>query len=472
MKEKTVGQKIRIGVALLAVAAIVGLILYIIIGTGSHRDPAKNLAAGERYLEETDYEKAVAVFKKIIREDPDCEEAYQGLYEAYLGLGEEEKAEDILKNASKVSETEEIFFDPGEAEKPGADFEKMDAWLLSDWEKESDLQKLCHPNLMNGVYYTLHYDVDDSWNRYNNKIERFDPYTGERSIILEEENIDGSGFCVVDNKIYFASSLQYRENAANGGITVTEPAKLWAVDLETKEKTLLCDEIYMEVDRIMPLEDGLFLSGYKMEDCDDYFDWLGGRDWNMVIGYDGEIIVPLREKIWSGVANALILGEHLVTDGENTYAGLSRLNSRLEEEWSINASDYEETVALSDNKLFYTDSTGTQCDVNPIEYLKYVDLSTGKIHSTGLDARYRDLTLLEIPCVLNSMAYAVYTNIPIVDDGDDDWDDYMFCDIYDRNTAIQSGFTEEKGYYYYFYRYDLKKDQYIPLNEAAIAFEK
>jgi tetratricopeptide (TPR) repeat protein len=55
------------------------------------------LDLGEKYLLEMDYEQAVVQFTKLIEIEPKNPRGYTGLAEAYIGLGETEKAIDILR---------------------------------------------------------------------------------------------------------------------------------------------------------------------------------------------------------------------------------------------------------------------------------------------------------------------------------------------------------------------------------------
>ena len=85
---------ILVAVLLLLAADVAGIIAVY------HRSLAKEqyeeqCFLGERYLEELDYEAAIAAFEEAIRINPKREDAYLGMAEAYAGLGEYEEAEEI-----------------------------------------------------------------------------------------------------------------------------------------------------------------------------------------------------------------------------------------------------------------------------------------------------------------------------------------------------------------------------------------
>jgi len=60
------------------------------------------LELGEKYLLELNYEQAVVQFLKVIDIEPMNARGYIGAAEAYIGLGEEEKAIDILRQGLKI----------------------------------------------------------------------------------------------------------------------------------------------------------------------------------------------------------------------------------------------------------------------------------------------------------------------------------------------------------------------------------
>lgn len=60
-----------------------------------------NLASGEKYLEELDYENAEASYLKAIEIDPKQERPYVALAQMYMDQGEIQKAKDILEQGEK-----------------------------------------------------------------------------------------------------------------------------------------------------------------------------------------------------------------------------------------------------------------------------------------------------------------------------------------------------------------------------------
>lgn len=79
----------------LAAAAVIGVLL---IRNFSRKESYQAYAAqGQRYLEQEDYENAIAQFELALAENPDSEEAYVNLYYALTGAGYDIRAQLLLE---------------------------------------------------------------------------------------------------------------------------------------------------------------------------------------------------------------------------------------------------------------------------------------------------------------------------------------------------------------------------------------
>lgn len=88
---------IVVNIALLLAAAV---LVCLILGVGSKAEGhswQERYDLGVRYYSEGDYEAAALAFRAAIDIDPSRPEAYQGAAQAYLALGDEEAAAQILK---------------------------------------------------------------------------------------------------------------------------------------------------------------------------------------------------------------------------------------------------------------------------------------------------------------------------------------------------------------------------------------
>ena len=94
------------GICIVAVTAIITTV--VLIAGNSKSTIEKRLETANRYLLELNYEQAKAEFEEIIEVDPKCVDAYIGLAEAYEGLGEPEKAREILEEGYEKTKSDKI----------------------------------------------------------------------------------------------------------------------------------------------------------------------------------------------------------------------------------------------------------------------------------------------------------------------------------------------------------------------------
>lgn len=107
LPKKRNNKGIIIGIILAAV-----IILAVGMGLGIYNSPenriSRQLDLGQKYLEEQNYEQAVVAFNKVIEIDPMSVEAYLGLANAYVGLGDMDSAIAILEEGYEVTKDENI----------------------------------------------------------------------------------------------------------------------------------------------------------------------------------------------------------------------------------------------------------------------------------------------------------------------------------------------------------------------------
>ena len=89
---------------LVAIAFTIGLSIY----NSPENRISRQLDLGQKYLEEQNYEQAVVAFNKVIEIDPMSVEAYLGLANAYVGLGDMDSAIAILEEGYEVTKDENI----------------------------------------------------------------------------------------------------------------------------------------------------------------------------------------------------------------------------------------------------------------------------------------------------------------------------------------------------------------------------
>ncbi|MCR5556424.1 MAG: tetratricopeptide repeat protein [Butyrivibrio sp.] len=117
------------------VAVIVALTVGFLVYRNSPSVRLNNaLMLGQRYLQELNYEQAVVEFSLAIEIDPTNVEAYLGLAEAYVFLGDIAKAIEILQNGYDTTgdETLKTRLDELSSELSGAQFEEnKDKWVAA-----------------------------------------------------------------------------------------------------------------------------------------------------------------------------------------------------------------------------------------------------------------------------------------------------------------------------------------------------
>ena len=107
-RKGSAGKRVIVAAGILLLMAAVFGIAAVSYRVVARKQYEEQVSLGERYLEELDYEAAIAAFKEAIRIDPKREEAYLGLAEIYIVQGDYEEAEKILDDAYSVIHTESL----------------------------------------------------------------------------------------------------------------------------------------------------------------------------------------------------------------------------------------------------------------------------------------------------------------------------------------------------------------------------
>lgn len=99
---------------LLIVALILGIVLIALLvifvpKAAKAKSVEKQLSLGEKYIDELDYEQAIASYLAVIEIDPKNEDAYLALADIYMEMGEYEKAEEILEQAEEEILSKDIW---------------------------------------------------------------------------------------------------------------------------------------------------------------------------------------------------------------------------------------------------------------------------------------------------------------------------------------------------------------------------
>ena len=132
IKKKRFPWVIAIVSSLIVVA--LSIIIVIWVSGSKERNYEEQLKLAERYLDELDYDRAIAAYKAAIDIDPDNPEAYLALADTYVEIGDLEAAKKILEKGLKRTGDEEI-------EERLAEIEEM----ILKVEMEQEIEKFPDP---------------------------------------------------------------------------------------------------------------------------------------------------------------------------------------------------------------------------------------------------------------------------------------------------------------------------------------
>ena len=96
---------IPIGIALIAIALA---FVFIRFAPTKTTDIGTMISTAQQYLTEQKYEQAIAEFQKIIEIDPKNADAYIGLAKAYIGIGDTDKAIEVLEDGYEQTNDDRI----------------------------------------------------------------------------------------------------------------------------------------------------------------------------------------------------------------------------------------------------------------------------------------------------------------------------------------------------------------------------
>lgn len=118
MQKKSKIIIISIVSALILLLGVVTAIALTGKGSDTEKVATEKLSLGQKFLLDLEYDKAVAEFQAVIDIEPKNVDAYIGLAEAYIGMGDEEKAIETLEKGLSETGDEKIQAKLNEMKKP------------------------------------------------------------------------------------------------------------------------------------------------------------------------------------------------------------------------------------------------------------------------------------------------------------------------------------------------------------------
>ena len=132
---------------------LIGQLVYKFVSGSTEKKYNNQLALAERYLDELDYDKAIAAYKAAIEIDPIQAEAYLGLAEVYLEEGNIQAAIDILKDGYEITGTSKLKKRLSELEEQLARMNEAESSAREEENEES--QDNDNPSQENEARFTL-----------------------------------------------------------------------------------------------------------------------------------------------------------------------------------------------------------------------------------------------------------------------------------------------------------------------------
>ena len=215
---------------IIATAVVTGILLY---NTSDSVKFQKQIDLGQKYLSEMNYEEAIVAFNQAIKIDPMSGEAYWGLADAYIGLGDTDTALEILLEGYDVTRDERLweYLEKLEEEKDRLEDEKDRLEDESEPNREEWIQTIQEIPFFN----------DDSI--YLTYAEREAVYRPFVPVLLEIVDTDPSFLFVYDtfSNVYLAlnepeNCLTIRqigyENTGDESLLPTEKTDAYGLPLE------------------------------------------------------------------------------------------------------------------------------------------------------------------------------------------------------------------------------------------------
>ena len=348
--KKTVNKKV-IGITAAIAAAVCAAVLAVIFALGGSADKrlAEQLDLANRYLEELDYEQAVAAFEAAIEIDPKNEDAYLGLAEAYIGLEDYESAaeaieEGIEQTGAEALEArlEEIFAEQAERQEAaqavgdgesgqeaaqdtgggGAEVGQETAQDTGDGEAEQDTED---EETETETEQETAQDTEDGETEADTEQAAEDGET-------ETETASPSGIGeVTAGQIITFGSYEQDGNTANG----KEPIKWYVLEASGGEAVLL--SVYL-LDRQPYHED---FEDITWEDC-TLRNWLNSEFYNAAFSAEEQ----------QAIINANVVNE------DNPFWGTEGGNDTVDKVWLLSIGEVERYSPVNESNRWWLRSPG------------------------------------------------------------------------------------------------------------------
>ena len=105
MKKKTL---IALSVSAIAIILVAAILMIAVLQRSPMSEYELKIREAEKYMQSGDYDKAIIAYKAALALDSSAEEAYMGLYRAYIKTGRDSLAEEILRQGYENTSSEQL----------------------------------------------------------------------------------------------------------------------------------------------------------------------------------------------------------------------------------------------------------------------------------------------------------------------------------------------------------------------------
>lgn len=330
-------RRIR-GLVLTLAAILIAVIAAVAVITLPKKSGAQELAEalelGEKYLSELNYEQAIASWQLAIEIDPKCLDAYLGLAESYIAMGDYIEAEKTLARAEKIlAERQRAGEDVSvEMERLNRKMEELEALIRQKEEEKEALLKQqreeeAAQRLSLAEQYLFAAQYDSAIREFTELLEmtpdRKTAYLGAADACLHlEKNADAAeliedGIQNIGNK-NFASVLEgIDKSSTEGYIAIAEAFE--AEDLHERALELL-ERVYRETgNEIIGRKLGI-VEASRVEYREDYaIEWKDAEFERLIRDYLGKATGDIRYNDVKEIEEIHIWADIIGKPGERYY---------------------------------------------------------------------------------------------------------------------------------------------------------
>ncbi len=356
----------------LVILVAVGVVLIINVRS-ANREKAlqEQLDLGNKYLNELDYEQAIVAYETAVEIDPMSVDAYLGLADTYVNMGDFDKAKEVLQKGydatgderlkDKIIEIESLIAE----EQAKIEFELQEDLFTFDISQE-ELNAAIPARIVDGIYHNAYYDYnlqEDDVEYLNNIINLLEngQYNDaiialdyEKSLaILHYIGADFNGGDLIDANIALNNKKIYME--VDNRETIGEGVNIMILPIDAGKGYAISYRSTMELESYI----GSYRTSYLYGECKEGVFW-GEFSCVEVTDYEDNSIDT--NKLYKGTSiNGLLDGE--LTCLENDKTIITTLVNGHKEYWGLKQEDnkvyvtFEKEVTTSGEKIDHN----TQC---------------------------------------------------------------------------------------------------------------